>query len=114
MDYTLLNTNELRHYGNTYEFEGYQFGDTNVSFFLVDMPPGHGPRLHSHPYEEVFIIQEGQATFTVGSITLEVKAGQIVIAPPSMPHKFVNSGEGSLRQVTIHASKRMVTNWLED
>lgn len=114
MNYTLLNTNELRHYGNTYKFEGYQFGDTNVSFFLVDMPPGRGPRLHSHPYEEVFIIQEGQATFTVGSITLEVKAGQIVIAPPGMPHKFVNSGEGSLRQVTIHASKRMVTNWLED
>ena len=62
MDYTLINKNELHRYGDTFEFEGHLFGGSaNVSIILIDMLPGDGPRLHSHPYEEVFIVQEGQA-----------------------------------------------------
>ncbi len=88
-------------------FEGYRYGDVNVSFFLVDSPPGGGPRLHHHPYEEIFVTLEGEATFTVDDDTIEVSAGQIVIAPAGVPHKFVNSGSGPLRQVDIHPSGRI-------
>jgi hypothetical protein len=52
----------------------------DVSFFLVDSPPGGGAVLHTHPYEEVFVTLEGNATFTVGGDTIEVSAGQIVVA----------------------------------
>ena len=114
MNYTLLNRDELQHDGNTYEFQGYQHGDTNVSFIWVDMRPGESVRLHQHPYQEIFIIQEGSATYTVGSTTLEAKAGQIVIVPPDTPHKFINSGDKPLRQVDIHLSQRFITHWLED
>ena len=31
---------------------------------VVNAPPGGGPNLHTHPYEEVFVVQEGHATFT--------------------------------------------------
>jgi len=31
-----------------------------------------------------------------------------------MPHKFVNAGDSPLRQVAIHASGRMITEWLEE
>lgn len=110
----VLNRDELERGGNSYEFQGYRHGDTGLSFIWVDMPPGDGPRLHKHPYEEVFVIQEGRATFTVGSTTLEAWAGQVIIVPPNTPHKFVNSGDGQLRQVDIHASKRFITEWLED
>jgi mannose-6-phosphate isomerase-like protein (cupin superfamily) len=79
----------------------------NVSFFLVDSPPGGGAVLHTHPYEEVFVTLEGNATFTVGNKTIEVGAGQIVVAPADVPHKFVNSGTGPLRQVDIHPSGRI-------
>ena len=85
-----------------------------MSFILVDMQPGEGVRLHKHPYKEIFIIQEGTATYTVGTTTLEAQAGQIIIAPADTPHKFVNSGEGQLRQVDIHLSQRFITEWLED
>jgi len=114
MNYTILNKDELPYDGNTHEFQGYLYGDTNVSFIWVEMPPGDGPRLHRHPYAEVFIVQEGQATFTVGSTTLEVKAGHVVIVPPGVPHKFLNSGEGLLKQIDIHVSKQFITEWLED
>ena len=39
--------------------------------------------------------------------------GQIVVAPADIPHKFVNSGTGPLRQIDIHANDRFVTEWLE-
>lgn len=114
MGFTILHRDELPREGNTREFEGYLHGDANISFIWVDMPPGDGPRLHQHPYEEVFIIQEGRVTFTIGTSTLEAQAGQIVIVSPDTPHKFVNSGEGPLRQIDIHRSPRFITEWLED
>ena len=80
----------------------------------MDAPPGSGPKLHRHPYEEVFIVQEGTATFTAGDETVEVKGGQVIVAPAGVAHKFVNSGEERLRQVDIHASERFVTEWLEN
>lgn len=114
MNYTLLHKDELSRYGTPNEFQGYQHEDTSISFIWVELPPGGGPRLHKHPYEEVFVVQEGQATFTVGSGTLEVKAGNIVIVPAGVPHTFLNSGEGLLRQIDIHASPQFITEWLED
>ena len=114
MSYTVVNKDALQNYGNSSEFEGYLYGDTEISFILVDMRPGEGVRLHQHPYQEIFIIQEGTATYVVGTTTLEARAGQIIIVPADTPHKFVNSGEGKLRQVDIHLSKRFITQWLEE
>jgi mannose-6-phosphate isomerase-like protein (cupin superfamily) len=114
VSYTVVNKDELQHAGSTSEFEGYLHGDTDVSFILVDMPPGEGVRLHTHLYQEIFILQEGTATYTVSTTTLQAQAGQIIIVPAETPHKFVNSGEGKLRQVDIHLSKRFITHWLEN
>jgi mannose-6-phosphate isomerase-like protein (cupin superfamily) len=97
----------------SYVFEGYRYGATSVSLHLTDLEPGQGPPLHRHPYEEVFLVYEGQATYTVGETTVEVSAGQIVLVPAGMPHKFINSGEGPLRQTSIHPSPHMVEERLE-
>jgi mannose-6-phosphate isomerase-like protein (cupin superfamily) len=59
-------------------------------------------------------VQEGSATFTAGNEVVEVSGGQVVVVPAGVPHKFVNSGTGPLRQVDIHASERFITEWLED
>jgi quercetin dioxygenase-like cupin family protein len=103
----LIGKDELPYGKIAHKFEGHSYGDVNVSFFLVDSPPGGGAGLHTHPYEEVFVTLEGNATFTVGDETIEVSAGQIVVAPAGVPHKFVNSGTGPLRQVDIHPSGRI-------
>ena len=113
MDYTLVNREDLPHDANTWDFEGAQYPNTNVSFIWVDMKPGDVVRLHQHSYEEVFIIQEGGSRFTVGDKTLEAQAGQIVIAPANVPHKFVNSGTVQLKQIDIHVSKDIITEWKE-
>ena len=83
---------ELPFGGIAHKFEGHRYGDVGVSFFLVDSPPGGGAVLHTHPYEEIFLTLEVEATFTVGDTTIEVSAAQIVVAPAGVPHKVVNSG----------------------
>jgi mannose-6-phosphate isomerase-like protein (cupin superfamily) len=116
VNYTLLNRGGLPFDGDTYEFEGIQHHDTRVSFIWVDMPPGGTIRLHKHPYPsgEDFIIQEGVSTFTVGSVTLEARAGQIIIVPAEVPHKFMNLSDKPLKQIDIHVNKQFITDWLED
>ena len=58
-------------------FEGADFGDIPISFFAVDAPPGMGPKLHRHPYPEIFVVHEGTAAFQVGDEQLEVSGGRI-------------------------------------
>ena len=95
------------------QFEGYYYGDVPVSFFVSGTPPGRGPRLHKHPYTEVFVVQAGRLTFTVGDATIEASAGQIVIVPADVPHKFTNTSSEAARHIDIHTSIRMETTWLE-
>ena len=113
MSYTVLHRDDLPYDGNTYEFQGLHRA-TNVSFIWVDMPPGGAIRLHKHPYEEIFIIQEGLATFNVDSVTLEACAGQIILVPAEVPHKFMNLSDKQLKQIDIHVNKQFITDWLED
>ncbi|CAN5276482.1 cupin domain-containing protein [soil metagenome] len=92
-------------------FEGHDYG-ANVSFFLSGTPPGKGAGLHTHPYAEVFVVQEGVLTFTVGDDTIEAAGGQIVVVPAGTPHGFVNPGEGLAVHVDIHTSGSMSTEWI--
>lgn len=112
LPYTVINRDDLPRGGNTFEFEGVRYPETKVSFIWVDMPPGGTIRLHKHPYQEIFIVQEGVSTFVVGSTTLEAHSGQIILVPANTPHKFMNRGSTRLRQVDIHVSKQFITDWL--
>jgi mannose-6-phosphate isomerase-like protein (cupin superfamily) len=97
-----------------WEFEGYKFDDTGITFIIVNAAPGEGVKLHSHPYAEIFIVQEGNAIFTIGDKTIKAESNQILIVPPNVPHKFINTGSDELRQVDIHLNPKFITQWLED
>jgi quercetin dioxygenase-like cupin family protein len=94
-----------------YEKTGDEIG-ANVSVIVVDAAPGDGPALHRHPYAEVFVVLEGEATFTLGDEPRVLHAGEIAVAPAGVPHRFVNSGSGRLRQVDVHEHVRFDTEWL--
>ena len=82
-DAYVVNREELAVRG---EFEGHEQGGTGISIIFVDAAPG-GRQIEAGP-------------------------GDIVVVPAGMPHGFVNSGEGQLRQIDIHLSPRYVTEWL--
>jgi mannose-6-phosphate isomerase-like protein (cupin superfamily) len=94
----------------TGQWEG---GEANLSIiFHTSESPGNGPGLHTHPYPETFIIQEGRALFTVGDQQMEASAGQILMVPPNTPHGFKSLGPGTYRSINIHASGTFETHWL--
>jgi mannose-6-phosphate isomerase-like protein (cupin superfamily) len=85
-----------------------------ITLLFVDAPPGRGPSLHRHPYDEIFIVQQGVATFTLDGEQIEARAGDILVARAGQAHAFVNSGTENLRQIDIHVSPTFSTEWLSD
>jgi len=86
------------------EFEGKAFGtNASVMFFSADAV-GKGPKLHQHPYDEIFIVRSGDAKFTVGEQEFHVTAGQIVFGPANVPHKYQSTGTAPLEMIDIHVS----------
>ena len=100
---SVINREELPFVGMSHEFVGEKHG-VSISFFLVNAPPGRGPELHRHDYDEVIVVQEGRATCVAGDEHRDVKAGDII----------VNSGDTPLRQIDIHANPKFVTEWLDE
>ena len=75
--------------------------DVTVLFFSSDKV-GAGPVLHVHTYDEIFIVREGRALFTIGDQRIEAGAGDVLMGPAGVPHKFENLGPGRLETTDIH------------
>jgi mannose-6-phosphate isomerase-like protein (cupin superfamily) len=96
------------------ELQGKDHGNPGLSLILVDAAPGRGPSLHTHPYAEIMIVQEGTATFTDGHTEREVGPGHVVVIPAGEPHGFKNTGDVRLKQIDIHMADQFGTEWLEE
>ncbi|HWS51346.1 MAG TPA: cupin domain-containing protein [Microbacterium sp.] len=95
------------------DFEGFAHG-SEVSFFLERIErEGAGPRLHRHPYSETFVIRTGAARFTVADEQVIATAGQILVVPALVAHRFAVVGSDVYEAIHIHASERFITEWLE-
>ena len=92
--------------------EGASYGAT-TSLIIDHSEPGHGPRLHRHPYDETWFVEQGNVTFQAGQDRLQAGPGDVVIVPGGVPHKFINDGPGTSRLVCVHASPKFITEWLE-
>ena len=109
---SIIELDDLEHSRHSHEFVGAGHGDVPFSVILVHSEPGVGPKLHRHPYAEVFVVESGQATFQLGDRTIVVDGGHIVVGPPDVPHGFTNTGSGELRLTAIHGGGRFDTEWL--
>lgn len=85
----------------------------SISLIIDESEPGQGPRLHRHAYDETWVVQEGNITFQAGEERLQAGPGDVAMIPPGVPHKFTNDGPGRSRIVCIHASPKIVGEWLE-
>lgn len=71
--------------------------DTGGAMSLIEItePPNFEGPLHVHHREEEgFYILEGSATFQVGDQTVEASAGDYLLGPRDVPHKFDTGPEG--------------------
>jgi len=112
MDVRVVKQAELPLSNIARELVGADHGGLGACVIFVDAPPGRGPSPHTHPYEEILIVLEGEVTLTAGDRELVAGPGDVVIVPADTPHAFTNTGDGPLRQIDIHLSPSFATTWL--
>lgn len=100
-DLELLDWKVTQDGGDLRYLEGARYG-LGTSLFRSEVVPGSGPLPHTHAYDEIFVLEEGQGRFQVGAEFLDAAAGDVVIVPANAPHTFVNTGTGLLRHTAIH------------
>ena len=94
-----------------HELVGSEHG-AGVCLIFVEAPPGKIVGLHTHPYEELLIVQAGRGTFTLGEEEIEAGPGEVLIVPAGVVHGFANHGDVPLVQLDIHVSPSFHTEWL--
>ena len=96
------------------KFEGRDIGTGVTVLFYATEETGVGPLWHVHTYDEIFIIRQGRALFTIGDERIEAEAGDVLLGPANIPHKYHNLGPGLLETTDIHLSDRWVQTDLDD
>ncbi len=56
----------------------------------------------------------GRALFTIGDERIEAQAGDILLGPANVPHKYHNLGPGLLESTDIHLSDRWIQTDLDE
>jgi len=81
-----------------------------VSVVLIDAAPGEQQASHSHPVEEVTIVQAGAATFFLGAQQARiVRAGEVVRVPAGVPHRWAATADGRLCAIAVQGATEIVT-----
>jgi len=101
---TVIPLADLRRNPRSVLFEGGD--DVAVSIFVTEFERGAGPALHVHPYPEVFLVEAGTGTFTLGDEERTIAGGHVVVVPAGTPHGFKGAGDDTLRVVSIHPRGR--------
>src|SRR5712672_4257865 len=72
---------------------------TGGRYSLIDMlvPPGGGPPLHRHDFEEMFTILEGEIELNFRGEAQQASAGSTVNIPANAPHSFKNKSDKPAR-----------------
>jgi mannose-6-phosphate isomerase-like protein (cupin superfamily) len=86
--------------------------DTGGELLEIDLdlsPDGHVPGMHVHPIqEERFEVTKGEMRFRMGRKKVTARAGDVVVVPPGVRHKFANTGgEPAAARVQIRPALRM-------
>ncbi|MBC5766442.1 cupin domain-containing protein [Ramlibacter albus] len=69
--------------------------------FLQQGPEGSGPPPHSHPWDEVFYVTQGEIAFGLGADQLVAVPGTMVQIPAGTPHWFrFGAGGGQMVSFT--------------
>ncbi len=63
--------------------------------FVGEIPPGRAP-LHSHPYDEVVLVLDGEGVAHAGGGDRPLAAGASVHLPRGLPHCLENTGQRTL------------------
>ena len=84
------------------------FSGDGATLSMNRLQPGHEPRPHSHPNEQIVYIIEGQIDFHIGK-NGDVKRlgpGSLLVLPPNIEHYGVVVGDVAVLNLDVFTPKR--------
>jgi hypothetical protein len=110
----VMNFDDLPHNQHAHEFVGADHGDVPFSIILVHAAPGAGPRLHRHPYPELFVVESGAGQLPArrGHDGGPRRADRGRTS--QRPHGFANIGTEPPHVTAIHGAAAFDTEWLTE
>jgi quercetin dioxygenase-like cupin family protein len=84
----------------------------HVSVTEIVVPPhSAGPPLHTHDFDEVFYMLEGEMLFQVEDALVTKRAGELSFAPRNVPHTLANHGDEPARYVLVCTPAGFERHW---
>jgi quercetin dioxygenase-like cupin family protein len=68
--------------------------------------PGHSTMPHSHKYEQIAMILEGEAEFYIGDEVVKLSEGGVVVIPPDVEHYLKLVGDKDVVNLDVFTPKR--------
>lgn len=71
-----------------------------------ELSPGHTPKPHSHIYEQIVYIMDGECDFHVEEEVYHLTPGGLLVVPPNLTHYAVVTSARPLINLDIFTPKR--------
>lgn len=82
------------------------FGSDNATLALHRLMPGHEPKPHSHPNEQLVYILAGTIDFHIGDEVVRLRAGGLLRVPPDVTHYGVVIGDEPVLNLDVFTPAR--------
>jgi quercetin dioxygenase-like cupin family protein len=82
------------------------FSSDAATVALHRLMPGHEPKPHSHPHEQIAYIMSGRMRFFIGDETRDLGPGGLVVIPPNVRHWGEVLGDEPVMNLDVFTPKR--------
>ena len=82
------------------------FSGSGATLAWTALEPGHEPRPHSHPHEQIVYVVSGRLRFTVGDEQTVVGPGDMLLVPPNVEHWAETIGDEPALDLSIFSPRR--------
>ena len=82
------------------------FSGENATLAFTTLDPGHEPRPHSHPHEQIVYILSGRCRFVVGDEEVVVGPGEMLVVPPGVEHWAETVGDEPVVDLSVFSPRR--------
>ncbi|MPN17019.1 hypothetical protein SDC9_164368 [bioreactor metagenome] len=92
--------------GSREKIRGKCFQGENMTLQVGEICTGHVPGPHSHPYEQIVYIMDGECDFYVDGVPYPLSKGCLMSIPPNVEHYIVAKGDVPVINLDIFTPKR--------
>lgn len=82
------------------------FTGEGATLSLHRLWPGHEPKPHQHPHEQIIYILQGQIDFHIAGTVTRVASGGLLVIPPNTQHHGVVVGDEPVLNLDVFTPKR--------